>query len=357
MTVCPLTVLPFSRALRPLGLAPPRGSGRLRAQSEHRGWRPEPRGGAGERSELRRNLAISHLRKLRQVAALRRLPALARRVLPAAFALVAAVTCAAPGPSLPAFPGAAWPPSQPRCFLGASDPTLRSDAAWTSSGELALAEAGRRGLGLRVRAGLKLDSWDAASSEVVLQGTEGRLGGLVLAGWWFDREGRGADGRCGPGCSPGTSWAVACVAGAEAEAPGILPGAFRGPLPDWLARPRFLRATNEGPELCALGLSGARMDRDEAEVAAREDARARLALALCAEVKDATVDLSGSAAPIRGAWEFPEWKPAPGAAERVATAGRDVVGWTDTKGTGPLASPGVVYALACVQVRGWRCGR
>lgn len=135
-------------------------------------------------------------------------------------------------------------------------------------------------------------------------------------------------------------WAVACLEGREREAVALLPGAFRGEgFPDRLRYP--VRG-------CALGLSGPTLALDAAVEAAREDARRRLAMALETEVDLAFVEVHGSGHGPRGTWEFPGVQPTVAAMERVRRGARDDTAWRDDRGTGPLRSQGLVYALACL---------
>lgn len=218
------------------------------------------------------------------------------------------------------------------CFLGSSDPMLRAPDAWEAAAEAALAEAARALIGARVRSGEMVAPCEGCGGAVTLVETRGVLRGVTVVGWWQDPG--------GPGRAPGTVWAVACTRGREAEATGVLPGAFRGRgMPDWLRRPR---------PGCAVGLSGPTLAPDDAVGAARGDARRRLAMAIEAEVDAAFVEVREAGRGPRGTWDFPGVRPTPGAVDAVRAGAEDGPAWVDAAGGGPLRSRGLAYAIACL---------
>lgn len=224
--------------------------------------------------------------------------------------------------------------------------------AWDQAADQAFAQAGEALMGSDIRSGLRSThrEGDNAGFGVAMHRTQGTLWGVGIAGWWLDRDGKGPTGGCRrPPCSkPGTVWAVACVRGHEARAAKALPGAFRGPLPDWMRRPGL----GSGDRMCALGVSGPTLKPDKAVELAYANARHRLAQLMCAYLDNVTVDWVNDRS-----WQFPEVSTSAEAARIIDEDAEDGPSWRDRQGVGPLGVRGATYARVCVTATRIRCDR
>lgn len=240
----------------------------------------------------------------------------------------------------------------PGCFVAGSDPTLNAARTWDQAADHAFVQVAEVLLGIDARTGIH--ATDTAQGHkgyaVSILRTRGSLSGIGIAGWWVDRDGIGPTGECrGPPCSKaGTVWAVACARGSESQAPKVLPGAFRGRVPEWLKRPDF----GTEAHACALGVSGPTRFKADAVENARMEARRRLAQLVCVRVDSTLVDWID-----RRSYFFPEIHATEDAVEHVRKAAAIEAIWLDETGRGPLGAPGTVYARACVDATRVACDR
>lgn len=238
----------------------------------------------------------------------------------------------------------------PGCFVAASDPTRDAARTWDQAADHAFVQVAEVLLGVDIQSGIhNRDTTEGQEDYAVsILRTRGSLSGIGIAGWWVDRDGSGPTGEChGPPCSKaGTVWAVACVRGSESQAPKVLPGAFRGPLPDWLKRPDF----GTRARACALGVSGPTRFEADTVSNALEEAQRRLAQLLCVQVDSTLVDWID-----RRTWFFPEIHATDHAIEHVRKAAVKDAVWLDEAGKGPLGGPGTAYARVCVDATEVAC--
>ena len=214
------------------------------------------------------------------------------------------------------------------CALGCSGPTLHPADAIVNAQEDARDALAGVTLGVRLRTVLAETS--GGPREVTLQEVRGFLEGARIVSIWYDAAGRAPAGR------PGVMVALACLnrAGSgDTRVSGV---------PSWI-----YNVPRTGGRLCALGLSGPTLGPGDREANAETDALDRLAEALAVRVDRVLLDVDREETTLVSLPEVEPW-----AKEAARTKGTVEAGWTDETGIGPLARPGVRYALACIDLEG-----
>jgi hypothetical protein len=188
---------------------------------------------------------------------------------------------------------------------------------------------------VRVRASAQISSSRADPSgshrEVILEEVEGMVQRSTVVALWYDSDG------LGPTAVRGCAYAVACNAGsgdstrswirqmeADRRAPGWVYGLEAG-----------------SSKLCAVGLSGPTLNKQDAVGAAEVSARQQLAEAIAVRIKAATAIFDSDEVLYGAVTEVCD------SCLETAQQGKIVASWMDENGEGPLPFPGTAYALVC----------
>ena len=215
------------------------------------------------------------------------------------------------------------PPSG--CAVGSSGPTLNPSDSIRFARLAALETLAADSLEVDVQS--IAGDGPAGSFEISAQALSGTLANARIVALWAEPE-----PEQGNRSRMREVFALACW-------PGTVPPERPGRNdPDWLLDP-----PREPGRICATGIAGPTWKIEDQAPRALRDAREALAVALESRIEKRIFDDGHGVARIAR-----QVDPSPAALARAGTAESLEREWLDEAGVGPLALPGVLYGLACI---------
>lgn len=216
------------------------------------------------------------------------------------------------------------------CAAGYSGPTLDPGDAIRQARRNAIDGLAADRLGVRIESELRIGT-RGPLGEATTQEVHGILAESRIVAMDSRMVGvRASTGSAGPALRE--VYALACPADLQA---GGVPVAHH---PGWL-----LNIPADSKRICAVGVGGPTRDPDHQRKAALRDGRRALAATLESWVHRRILDRGRGR--VRSSSSSRATERATALAHAVEALDD---AWTDTRGTGPLATPGLIYGLACV---------